>query len=123
MKPDAPLPDRLKAGSPALGEAANTDIERRAAELAHCDGRASFTDADLSRAAAELAAASAPPPAPEAADPSLAQVTAWDDPVGQAGHRIVRAQPEDEASIDERLVLDGLEEADHDIRTAAEDKS
>ena len=122
MNSDHPLTDRLKAASPGLGEASAMDIERRATDLAQIDGRESFSDADLARAAAELGGSDATPLAPEAVVPAIEQLTAWDDPVGQDGHRTDRAPLEDERSIAERLVEDGIDEADHDRRvTAAEE--
>ncbi len=118
------LPDRLKAGTPGLGEAAATDIDRRALELAHIDGRAFPTDADLDRAAAELASSAAEPPAaPETRDPKIASLTAWDAPADESGHRVGRVPLEDEGSMAERLVQDGMEEAEHDRRVAATDSN
>ena len=120
MKTNPILPIRLKAGSPGLGEATQADIDRRAAELALSDGRSSYTDADLAHAAAELGGGDKTPPAPEL-EPGLEEVTAWDDPPAQEGHRIEPTLLEDEGSIAEQLISDGIEEADHDIRAAAED--
>lgn len=121
MNSDPSLPTRLKAEAPGLGHASQADIERRAAELAFSDGRGSFTDSDLALAAAELSGGTPAPAAPEV-DPSLEQVTAWDDPPMQAGHRVGAAPFEDEGTVAERLVRDGIEEADHDIRvSSAED--
>ena len=114
------LPTRLKAGSPGLGEAAQVDIERRAVELAQSDGRDKVTDADIVRAVAELASASAPPGAPEESTPDLAGVTAWDDPVDQSGHRVETSPSDRERTVAQQLVMDGMEQADHDTRAAAE---
>jgi len=122
MNSDHPLPDRLKAASPGLGEASGTDIERRATELAQIDGRDAFTDADLARAAEELGGSGPAALAPEVLTPEIAELTAWDDPVGQDGHHREKVPLEDENSVAERLVQDGLAEADHDRRvTAAEE--
>ena len=63
MNLDQPLPDRLKASG--------TDIEQRAVELAQIDGRESFTDADLARAAAEPAGSVSTPLAPEVVVPAI----------------------------------------------------
>lgn len=112
------LPTRLKAGSPGLGQANQTDIESRAAELAHSDGRTKVTAADIDQAAAELAGGSAPSNAPEGKDVTE-ELTAWDDPLDQSGHRVMGLRTDDEKTIAEQLIHDGVEEADHDIRTAA----
>lgn len=90
-------------------------------ELAHTDGREKVTDADVRQAAAELAAATTPATAPETSDPALEQITAWDDPVDQAGHRVEPTPLEDEAPVAERLIADGIAEAEHDTRVAAEE--
>jgi hypothetical protein len=114
------IPSRLKAGAPGLGEAAQIDVERRAAELARIDGRTKVTDADVMHAARELAGTAEPVAIPGTDDPAL-EITAWDDPVDQSGHRVPPLPLEDEAPIAERLIGDGLLEADHDTRVAAEE--
>ncbi len=118
MNPDPALPVRLKAASPELGQASQAEIERRATELALSDGRDAFTDADLARAAEELAGGSTPTVAPEA-DPATEEITAWDEPPAQSGHRVPTVPLEDETSVAEQLVQDGIEEAEHDVRVAA----
>lgn len=122
MNREPSLPTRLKAGRPGLGEAAQVDIEQRAAEIAQIDGRDKVTDADVGRAAAELASSAVPPAAPEEVAQGLSEVTAWDDPVDQSGHRVEGSPVETETTVAEQLVLDGIEEADHDIRVAAENR-
>jgi hypothetical protein len=123
MNPDTPLPDRLRAGSPGLGEASGTEAELRASELARIDGRTTFTEADLARAAAELAGPANQALPPEAVIPAIDELTAWDDPVGQEGHRAARVPFEDESTVAERLIQDGIEQADHDRRVSAADES
>ncbi len=112
------LPTRLKAGSLGLGQASQTDIESRAVELAHSDGRTKATAADLEQAGVELAGGPAPSHAQEE-HAVTNELTAWDDPLDQAGHRVQGSNNEDEKSIAEQLIQDGIEEADHDIRAAA----
>lgn len=123
MSADDSIPTRLKAAQPGLGEAAEIDVQRRAEELARSDGRDAVTDADLTRAAAELSGASTAPDAPEATDPALGEMTAWDDPIDQAGRRVPAVPLEDEVSAAEQLVQDGLEEADHSTRNAAAEEA
>jgi len=119
MKPE-PIPTRLRAATPGLGQPSETEIERRAIELAQSDGRDAFTDADLAQAAAELSGGDATSGAP-AADASLEQVTSWDEPAAATGRRIDTMGLEDESSVAEQLIRDGLEEADHDLRVEAEE--
>ncbi len=111
------LPTRLKATAPGLGQANQTDIENRAVELAHSDGRTKATAADLQQAESELAGGSIGAESQDG-QASVNELTAWDDPLDQSGHRVV-ASENDEQSIAEQLIEDGVEEADHDIRTAA----
>lgn len=119
MSANTVLPTRLKAGSPGLGQASQVEIEQRAAELAVSDGRELVSDGDLATAAAELAGGGTTAEAPEA-DVAIEQVTVWDEPPPQTGHLVATSVLEDESNIAQHLVADGLEEADHDIRTAAE---
>lgn len=103
-----------------MGQASQTEIESRAAELAASDGRDAFTDADFAAAARELGGSASTLAAPEV-DFALEQMTAWDDAPEQAGHRTERAPLEGEENIGERLTEDGLAEADHAIRVSAAD--
>lgn len=119
MNTDTILPTRLKAGSPGLGHASQPEVEQRAAELALSDGRQAVTEADLAMAAAELAGGGTTAEAPEA-DPELEQMTTWDEPPAQTGHLVPTTPLDDENNVAEQLVDNGLEEADHDIRVAAE---
>jgi hypothetical protein len=119
---EPPLPTRLKAALPGLGAAAQVDVERRALELARIDGREIVTDADLTRAAYELATAALPTTAPETGNPALDKLTAWDDPVDQSGRRIETVPLEDEAPVGEQLIQEGVSEAEHHTRVEAEDK-
>lgn len=113
------LPSRLKARSPGLGEGSQCEIESRAVELALIDGRDAATDEDLARAAAELSGGGTIAEAPEA-DPALRLWTEATDPQTQTG-RLIEAVPlQDEDNIAEQLIEDGLEEAEHDSRVAAE---
>ena len=112
------LPTRLKAGLPGLGQASQTDIEIRAAELAHSDGRPKATASDLEQAEAELAGGATSAKA-QGGQSDVIDLTAWDDPLDQSGHRVAGSENEDDRSIGEQLIEDGVEEADHDIRTAA----
>jgi len=114
------LPDRLKPNAPGVGAPSETEIEQRAIELAQSDGRDAFTDGDLERAAAELGGLAEPARAPEA-DEIAEQMTEWDSPVDEAGHRVAPRPLDDENSIAEQLIEDGSEEADHDLRAAAEE--
>src|SRR5688572_15284468 len=123
MDPEVPIPDRLKAGTPGLGEASEAEIEQRAIELATADGRDAFTDADLARAAAELAGGAPDTLVPEADAAVVEELEAWDEPVDQHGRQAERIELEDESSVVEQLMEDGLDEADHSQRVAAAEEA
>jgi hypothetical protein len=106
MKAHRDLPDRLKAAGRGLGEASQTDIERRAAELAQIDGRNASTDQDLARAAAELS-------------PTSNDGGHGHEAVGDQGKRTERARLENDSNLGEQLTEQGVAEADHDQRLAS----
>ncbi|MDB6003502.1 MAG: hypothetical protein JWR15_489 [Prosthecobacter sp.] len=107
------LPTRLRASAPGLGEGSQTEVEQRAAELALSDGRKKVSDGDLAQAAAELAGGGTTLEKPDTG-------AVLNEPPLQTGHLVVAADPVDEDNIAEQLIENGLEEADHDIRLAAE---
>ncbi|WP_395744797.1 hypothetical protein [Prosthecobacter sp.] len=114
------LPTRLRATAPGLGQASQLEVEERAAELALSDGREKVSDADLAQAAAELAGGGTTVEAPEE-DAAFTPLTLRDHPSVQTGHLVITASSEDEEHvIAEQLIGNGLEEADHDLRVAAE---
>ncbi len=122
---DSALPNRLRAGSLGLGEASLDEIETRAKELALIDGRETVTDADFARATVELGGSSASAAhAPEVIDSAMESLTTWDEPTGQHGMQVEPSHAEDEVSVGDQLIQEGVIEADHDSRvTAAEEAS
>lgn len=108
MKARSSLPDRLKAMADGLGEASQTDVDRRAAELAHIDGREVFTDEDLAKAAAELGATR-----------NSGEAGLWDEPADDQGKHTKRGSLENDANLGEQLTRQGMADADHDQRLAA----
>ena len=118
MKDKPSIPDRLRADSTGLGEAAESDIERRAAELAMIDGRDASPTPISPRRAWNSRAASGTPVAPEVTTPLVSEITAWDESLDEHGHQSDRAASLDEASIPELLIQEGIAEANHDRRVA-----
>jgi hypothetical protein len=49
------------------------------------------------------------------------RLVVWDEPPDAAGHGVPAVKPEDEISAVERLVQEGMDEADRDRRIAAAD--
>jgi hypothetical protein len=108
MKSKSDLPGRLKATDCGLGEASQTDVDCRAAELAKMDGRSTFSDEDLARAAAELGARH---------DEGKSET--WDEAAEDLGKRRRRTPLENESNLGEQLTQQGLADADHDGRVAS----
>jgi len=122
MNENAPLPTRLRASGPALGQASQSEIEQRATELAAMDGRQEATDADLAQAAADLAGNGTTAESLDG-DAAVDEMIAPDDPPLPTGHLVPSPSLIDEHSLAEQLIEDGLAQADHDIRVAAADNS
>ena len=99
-----------------IGVPAPEDIERRAREIAMIDERDAdeFTDADWSQAREELMGTENNDPPEETPDNS--EVTEeWAVTPNDRGHRVPRpGVDEEEESVGEHLVVDGLEEAARD---------
>ncbi|MDX2080152.1 MAG: hypothetical protein SFU53_05150 [Terrimicrobiaceae bacterium] len=109
--------DRIQTSSAGTGEISSADIERRAKELAQTDGRSVVREHDIVRAMDDLSHPGPPPP-PEA-DETEAPVGSWSSALAGHPHTGVHVQPDDEQSAAQRLVEQGVEEADHDRRVAA----
>jgi hypothetical protein len=52
---------------------------------------------------------------------STEKLTEWDQPPGRAGTEVPKVKPDDESTVGQQLVKEGLEEADRDQRIAAAD--
>ena len=120
---DSSLPNRLRAGSPGLGEASIDEIENRAKELALIDGRGDVSEIDRVRATAELGGASGVFRAPEEVNPAIESLTSWDEPIEEHGRRVPPVAAQDEVSIGDQLIQEGVREADHDSRVAAAEEA
>ncbi|PYI84111.1 MAG: hypothetical protein DME54_13920 [Verrucomicrobia bacterium] len=98
-----------------VGAPSPEEVEKRAREIAMIDERNpdEFTDADWAQARRELAGAENNTPPEET--PDNADLTEeWDMVAGSKGHRAPRPGVEEEETVGEHLVIDGLEEAMHD---------
>ena len=96
-------------------------VEERARELAKIDGRTQPNEADRILAKAEIKG-TVDPQTPEV-PPEIESVTTWDESPASSGTQATTVLPEDEANIDETLVEEGLEEADHTSRVAAAEEN
>ena len=92
-------------------------IEERAREIARSDGRAQPNDLDRTRAGEELTGTtSASEKLPTREEPGRN----WQMPLVSTGEKAPSVRPEDDENIPEKLVQEGVEEADHDQRLSSE---
>lgn len=96
-----------------LGTVTREMVQKRARELAISDGRDEVTQRDFIQARRELIGAGTP-----AADEGeeVASAAGWDPSPGTIGHRAEGQEVDDEETVAERLMSEGIEEADHDER-------
>jgi hypothetical protein len=113
-------PQRPKAkilrGTEGLGTVTSEMIEERASEIARGDGRAQPNDLDRTRAREELiglTSGSDKPPTRE--EPGRD----WQMPLVSSGEKVPTVRPEDDENIPEKLIKEGIEEADHHQRTSS----
>jgi hypothetical protein len=108
-----------------IGGAAGTPdmetLQRRARELARIDGRTEPNERDFAEAAEELRTTGSIVEAPEGG--TLDKLTSWDTPLDATGHQSAEAGPDDESVIGEKLVEEGIEEAEHDRRVSASEET
>jgi hypothetical protein len=106
-------------GIGALGEA---DLERRARELALIDGHAEPTPDDWDQARAELSGGVVEPGEDDSMTDSLSRDPS--DPPANRGEQVpdIEEPDDDEEEVAERLVSEGVEEAEHDQMLAARKK-
>jgi hypothetical protein len=99
-----------------LGAPSPEQVEKRAREIALIDERNpdEFTDADWNQAKRELLGEILPPP-PEESEDAAKMEEEWEVTPDDHGHRVPRpGVDENEESLGQHLVTDGVEEASHD---------
>jgi hypothetical protein len=103
--------------SEGIGTVTQQMIEERAREVARSDGRAQPNDLDRTRAREDLTGAtSASEKLPKREEPGRD----WEMPLVSTGEKAPTVRPEDDENIPEKLVQEGVEEADHDQRLSSE---
>jgi hypothetical protein len=91
-------------------------IDERAQEIARSDGREEANDLDRTRARESLTGSIAGSEPRTVGEPT----PDWYTPRGgSSGEKARTMRPEDEANIPEKLVQEGIEEADHDQRSSS----
>ena len=110
-----PPAGKISVHGNGLGAPSPEEVERRAREIAMIDERNpdDFTEADWKQARHELMGAENNTPPEET--PDNADLTEeWNVVASSKGHRAPRPGTEEEETVGEHCVLDGLEEATHD---------
>lgn len=106
---------KIISGTEGVGTVTPQMIEKRAREIARTDGRTQANDPDRSRAREELTgAASDSERAPTTEEPGRD----WQMPLVSTGEKSPTVRPEE--NIPEKLIQEGVEEADHDQRLSSE---
>lgn len=95
------------------------DIERRARELASIDGRAVAGVDDRERAARELRGETIQPASDDAVESTKSLSRDPSDPLSDRGLQRPNYEGSDEEKVSERMVAEGVEEAQHDQMLAA----
>ena len=107
---------KIVRGTEGLGTVTPQMIEERAREIACSDGRARPNDLDWTRAREELTG----PTSDSQKRPTRAEPERdWQMPLVSTGEKAPTVRPEDDENIPEKLVREGVEEADHDQRLSS----
>jgi hypothetical protein len=104
---------KILRGTEGIGTVTQEMLEERAQEIARADGRAEANDLDRTHAREDLTGGSEKP----ATDQEPADD--WYTPRGSSGEKASTVRPEDEENIPEKLIQEGIEEADHDQRSSS----
>lgn len=95
-------------------------VEERAREIARSDGREQPNDLDLTRAREELTGATS---SSEKSATREEPGRDWGMPLVSSGEKAPTMRPEDEENIPEKLIQEGVDEADHDQRSSSGENS
>ena len=108
---------KILRGSEGVGTVTPQMIEERAREIARSDGRTQPNDLDRNSAREELTrATSTSERLPTKEEPGRD----WQMPLVSTGEKAPTVRPEDNENIPDKLVQEGVEEADHDQRLSSE---
>lgn len=110
-----PRPGKIEVHGNGLGAPSPEEVETRAREIAMIDERNpnEFTDADWKQARRELMGEENNTPPEETSD-NADMTEEWTVVASSKGHRMPRPGTDEEETVGEHLVIDGLEEAAHD---------
>jgi len=104
---------KIVPGAEGLGTVTPQMIEERAREIGRSDGRVRPNDLDRTRACEELTGATSySEKRPTREEPGRV----WQMPLVSTGEKAPTVRPEAEENIPEKLIREGVEEANHDQR-------
>jgi hypothetical protein len=108
---------KIIRGTVGIGTVTPQMIEERAREIARSDGRTQPNDLDRASASEELTGAR-----PDSEKLPIREEPGrdWGMPLVSTGDQAPTVRPEDDENIPEKLIQEGLEEADHDQRLSSE---
>jgi hypothetical protein len=111
-----PISPKILRGTEGLGTVTPQMIEERAREIARSDGRSQPNELDRTYAREQLTGAtSESEKLPTREEPGRD----WQMPLVSTGEKAPTVRPDDDENIVEKLVEEGIEEADHDQRVNA----
>jgi|SRR4051812_43314486 hypothetical protein len=117
MNKAQPTTGKILCGTEGLGTVTPQMIEQRAREIARTDGRSQSNELDLDRAREELTGpTSDSEELPTREEPGRD----WQMPLVSTGEKAPTVRPEDDENIPEKLIQEGIEEADHNQRLSSE---
>jgi hypothetical protein len=114
MDEPQPTDGKILRETEGLGTVPPQMVEERAREIARSDGRAQPNDLDRTRAREELTGATSGSEKPPTREDSGRD---WEMLLVSSGEKAPTVRPEDEENIPEKLIQEGVDEADHDQRS------
>jgi hypothetical protein len=115
MKAPETAHGKMECHSQGLGTVTRDMVMQRAREIALINGRAPnhYTRDDFLEAKRELVGSDAAFDEDNEFE-SVNALTTWDEDPGTSGHEVEHVEPNDEQLINEELVQEGMDEAEHD---------
>jgi hypothetical protein len=111
---------KILRGTEGLGTVTPQLIEERAREIACGDGRTRPNDLDRTRAREELIGPTSNSESPPTREEPGQD---WQMPLVSSGKKAPTVRPEDDENIPQKLIQEGVDEADHDQRLNSEKSS
>jgi hypothetical protein len=104
---------KILRGTEGIGTVTPEMLEERAREIARAEGRAEANDLDRTRAREDMTGSTGSEQSATTDEPNQD----WYTPRGSSGEKAPTVRPEDDENIPEKLIQEGIDEADHDQRS------